>query len=47
MWCNVGILPVTEYLVEVNCQLYAAVFNAEESAVGAHFIGRLVGPTAS
>lgn len=47
MWCSVGILPVPEYLVEESGQLYAAVFNAEESPVGAHCVGRLVGPTAS
>jgi hypothetical protein len=47
VWCNVGILPVTEYLVEDSGQLYAAVFIAEESPVGVHCIGRLVGPTAS
>lgn len=44
---NVGIFPVTEYLVEESGQLYGAIFNAEESPVGAHCIGRLVGPTAS
>ena len=45
MWCNVGILPFTESLVEVSSQLYAVVCNVEESPVGACCIGRLVGPT--
>jgi len=45
VWCNVGILPFTESLVEVSSQLYAVVCNVEESPVGACCIGRLVGPT--